>query len=98
MCSPPLGFRWPTTISIDDFFASIRLLSRPYKTFLQTLEALKQALEKWFNTVHNHPAAFAIPACSYSSISSAFPAILNDIPLPLLTTEDSLLSWICAMA
>jgi hypothetical protein len=48
-CSPPIGFCWPTTISIDDFFESVCLLSRPYKPFLQTLEGLKPA-QSWSGT------------------------------------------------
>jgi hypothetical protein len=50
-CSPPLGFRWPTTLSVEDFFESLRLLGRPYKPFLQTMEAIRSNIEDWFAAV-----------------------------------------------
>jgi hypothetical protein len=48
------------------------------------LEAIKKDLDKWFDAVHNDPSAFAIPACSYSSISPAFPAIIDGIYPPTI--------------
>jgi hypothetical protein len=76
-CSPPLGFCWPTDLSMDDFFESLKLLGSSYKIFMQTLEAIKPALAVWFDEVSANPTAFAILVCSYSSITQAFPAILD---------------------
>jgi hypothetical protein len=77
-CSPPLGFCWPTTLSVEDFFESLRLLGRPYKPFLQTMEAIQSDLEDWFATVQAHPQLFAIPVCTYSLLApTAFPALID---------------------
>jgi hypothetical protein len=34
ICSPPLGFCWPTDIGLEAFVKSLELLDRAYKPFL----------------------------------------------------------------
>jgi hypothetical protein len=80
ICSAPLGLRWPTSISFDDFILSITLLGRSYKPFLHTLDSIQPALTAWFEAVNTHPSTFAVHTCSYSSLeASAFPAFADGI-------------------
>jgi hypothetical protein len=65
---------------IDAFLESLKLLGRPYKPFLKTLESIQSALEAWFQAASDDPIAYAIPACSYSSIEAlAFQAFADGI-------------------
>jgi hypothetical protein len=82
ICSPPIGFRWPTDIGIEAFIRSLKLLGRAYTPFLFTIDALQPILATWFSHVTTNPTEYAIPACSYATIeATAFPA-LPDIIYP----------------
>jgi hypothetical protein len=78
ICSPLLGFRWPTDIGLDTFVKSLELLGRVYKPFLFTIEALQPLLA-------TDPTEFVIPTCSYASIeTTAFPALQDAIYPPAI--------------
>jgi hypothetical protein len=87
-CSPPLAFCWSTNLSINDFFESLKLLGRSYTIFLQTLEVIKPALATWFDKVSANPHSYAIPVCSYSSITLAIPAIIDSTYPPFSPLMD----------
>jgi hypothetical protein len=76
VCSPPIGLIWPTDIGYDLFIESIQALGRPYKPFLQTIEALEPSLSVWFLEVTIHPAKFSVPSWDYiTEILTAFPSL-----------------------
>jgi hypothetical protein len=88
VCSPPIGLIWPTDIGYDLFTESIQALGRPYKSFLQTIEALEPSLSVWFLEVTIHPEKFSVPSWDYiAEISTAFPSLEPDGVYPTAITD-----------
>jgi hypothetical protein len=54
-------------------------LGPPYRPFLQTMEAIRSALEAWFEAIQAHPKLFTITVCNYSLLAAmAFLALADD--------------------
>jgi hypothetical protein len=88
ICSPPLGFRWPTDIGLNTFVKSLELLGRAYKPFLFMIDALQPLLDTWFSRANTDPTEFAIPTCSYASLETrTFPALIDGIYPPTIINQ-----------
>jgi hypothetical protein len=75
----PLGLLWPTTITFEDFYASVKSLKGGYSAFLCILQALKSQLTPWLAAIQTNPIGFASPSFPLLQIHPAgFPALATD--------------------
>jgi hypothetical protein len=68
VCDFPLGMAWPTTISFEDFYSSIRALKAGYAHFLTVLTALQPQLTDWLSAVAEDPTCFVSPSLPFLDI------------------------------
>jgi hypothetical protein len=63
------------TIGFEDYLACIQSLKSDYQHFIQVLEALKPALQSWFQAISHDPIPFMIPNTSFLKVyDKGFPA------------------------
>jgi hypothetical protein len=63
------------TIGFEDYLACIQSLKSDYQHFIQVLEALKPALQSWFQAIAHDPIPFMIPNTSFLKVyDKGFPA------------------------
>jgi hypothetical protein len=66
VCNLPIGMRWPVTIGLEDFLASIQgSYGQASAIFNHALLALEPALSLWFGAITEDWISFVIPSCPF---------------------------------
>jgi hypothetical protein len=91
VCDMPIGFRWPITIGLPDFTASITAaLGKSSQNFVSVLKALQPQLAPWFKAVADDSPAFLISGRRFLPIyDKHFPDITNGEWPASVTDQDA---------
>ena len=77
VCDMPIGIRWPVTIGLPDFLASITAILGPSgNIFKKAISALEPMMTTWFQLIAEDTANFSIPGCPLLPLyDENFPAV-----------------------
>jgi hypothetical protein len=82
VCDLPVGIAWPTSISYEDFYSSVRGLKGGYSHFLTVLTTLQPQLTAWLGAVRKTLTSFTNASLPFLDLhpSTYLSLVTNDFP------------------